>query len=80
MWENVGERLHKPLKVFPYGNGDEVMLFGSVVYRLKNGQQAAKDWAAYARFAKDAGGSLRMDFYQVYLDPMVGHNQRCPCT
>jgi len=68
MWEHVASRKHKPLKVFPYGpNSDEVMLYGTVVYGLKNGNTSGLDWAARAHFVEE-GGSIKMDFYQVYLD------------
>lgn len=68
MWEKVQNRLHRPLKVFPYGpNASEVMLFGTVQYGLKGGGQSSVDWAAYARLKK-VNGSLKMDLYQVYLD------------
>ncbi|TKA70184.1 hypothetical protein B0A49_02719 [Cryomyces minteri] len=68
MWEKVASRKHKPLKVFPYGsNADEVMLFGSVDYGLKDGRSASVDWAGRAHLVK-VDGKVKMDFYQVYLD------------
>lgn len=67
MWEKVQNRLHRPLKIFPYGpNANEAMLFGTVQYGLKSGGQSTVDWAAYARLKK-VDGSVKMDFYQVYL-------------
>ncbi|KAI7544117.1 hypothetical protein KC331_g6995 [Hortaea werneckii] len=68
MWEKVAKRSHKPVKIFPFGAGsDEVMLFGTVDYELKDGKKASVDWAARAHFAQE-DGALKMDFYQVYLD------------
>ncbi|EON63447.1 hypothetical protein W97_02675 [Coniosporium apollinis CBS 100218] len=68
LWEKVSGRLHKPLKVFPYGaNADEVMLFGTVDYELKDGRKANVDWSAHAHLVKQEG-KVKMDFYQVYLD------------
>lgn len=67
MWEKVAKRSHKPVKIFPFGAGsDEVMLFGTVDYELKDGKKASVDWAARAHFAQE-DGALKMDFYQVYL-------------
>lgn len=67
MWEKVSSRHHKPLKIFPYGsNADEVMLYGTVDYGLKDGKSAAVEWAGHAHLVKD-GGVVKMDFYQVYL-------------
>lgn len=67
MWEHVASRKHKPLKVFPFGpNANEVMLYGTVGYGLKNGKSSEIDWAARAHLVED-GGSMKMDFYQVYL-------------
>lgn len=67
MWEKVAKRSHKPAKIFPFGAGsDEVMLFGTVDYELKDGKKASVDWAARAHFAQE-DGALKMDFYQVYL-------------
>ncbi len=71
LWEKVSGRLHKPLKVFPYGaNADEVMLFGTVDYELKDGRNASVDWSAHAHLVKE-DGKVKMDFYQVYLVSVV---------
>ncbi|KAF2092313.1 hypothetical protein K490DRAFT_70916 [Saccharata proteae CBS 121410] len=68
MWEKVSARSHKPLKVFPLGaNADEVMLYGTVEYVLKDGRQSGVDWAARACLVKE-GEDVKMRFYQVYLD------------
>jgi len=41
MWTAVASRLHSPLKVFPFGSGsNEVMLYGTVTYTLKDGRKA----------------------------------------
>ena len=67
MWEKVQSRIHRPLKIFPYGpNANEVMLFGTVQYGLKTGGQSSVDWAAYAHLKK-IDGSVKMDFFKVYL-------------
>lgn len=67
MWEKVARRSHKPAKVFPFGSGsNDVMLYGTVDYELKDGKGTSVDWAARAHFVEEAG-SLKMDFYQVYL-------------
>ncbi|PVI02910.1 hypothetical protein DM02DRAFT_558876 [Periconia macrospinosa] len=70
LWEKVSSRVHKPLKIFPYGpNSDQVMLHGTVKYGLKAGGEASLDWAAYARLVKSSDdGAVKMSFYQVYLD------------
>ncbi|KAL1305560.1 hypothetical protein AAFC00_007166 [Neodothiora populina] len=68
MWEKVSSRNHKPIKIFPFGSGaDEVMLYGTVDYVLKDGKKASVDWSARAHLVKE-GGAVKMDFYQVYLD------------
>jgi len=68
LWASVSSRLHTVLKVFPFGpNADEVMLYGTVKYNLKNGNEAIIDWAAHAHLVQE-GESIKMDFYQVYLD------------
>lgn len=67
MWEKVASRKHTPLKIFPFGpNSNELMLYGTVEYGLKNGGQNMIDWAARAHVVKDQG-RMKMDFYQVYL-------------
>lgn len=67
MWEKIASRRHRPLKVFPYGSkSNEVMLFGTVHYGLKDGREASVDWAARAHLVKE-NGDVKMDFYQVYL-------------
>lgn len=41
LWEKVASRLHRATKIFPYGeDADEVMLFGTVEYVLKDGRKA----------------------------------------
>ncbi|KAF2798106.1 hypothetical protein K505DRAFT_414601 [Melanomma pulvis-pyrius CBS 109.77] len=68
LWDKVASRLHRPLKIFPFGPGsDEVMLHGTVTYGLKAGGESSIEWAAYAHLVK-VDGVVKMDFYQVYLD------------
>lgn len=67
LWEKVSNRAHFPEKVYPFGaNSDEVMLYGTVNYELKDGRKATVDWAARAHMIKEEG-QVKMDFYQVYL-------------
>lgn len=74
MWEKVSSRRHNPVKIFPFGAGaDEVMLYGTVEYGLKDGKQASVEWAARAHLVKEEGGVVKMDFYQVYLVSFCFH-------
>lgn len=67
MWEKIVRRKHTALKVFPFGpDANEVMLYGTVQYGLKDGREATVDWAARAHLVKK-DGAVMMDFYQVYL-------------
>ena len=68
MWEKVAKRSHKPSKIYSFGKYSyDVMIHGTVDYELKDGKRAEDiEWAARARFAGE-GGSLKMEFYQVYL-------------
>ncbi|KAE8451295.1 hypothetical protein EG329_004460 [Mollisiaceae sp. DMI_Dod_QoI] len=67
LWEKVASRLHRPLKIFPFGeNADEVMLYGTVAYTLKDGRKADIDWSARANMVND-GGKWKLKYYQVYL-------------
>ncbi|KAF1968234.1 hypothetical protein BU23DRAFT_558651 [Bimuria novae-zelandiae CBS 107.79] len=68
LWEKVAARAHNPTKIFPFGpDSNEVMLHGTVHYRLKAGDESDVDWAARARLVKE-GEKVKMEFYQVYLD------------
>ncbi|KAK4635397.1 hypothetical protein CLAFUW4_00642 [Fulvia fulva] len=68
MWEKVAKRSHVPQQLYPFGSGsDDIMLYGTVDYELKDGKSANVEWAARAHFT-NAEGDLKMDFYQVYLD------------
>lgn len=68
MWDKVAKRSHKPVQLFAFGAGsDDVMLYGTVDYTLKDGRGTTVDWSARAHFTKEADGGLKMDFYQVYL-------------
>ncbi len=67
MWEKIAKRSHKPEKIFSFGPGsNEVMLYGTVKYELKDRKKTEVEWSARARFV-DEGGALKMEFYQVYL-------------
>lgn len=68
MWEKVAKRSHVPKQLFGLGKGseEEVMLYGTVDYTLKDGRGTTVDWSARAHFVKE-GEELKMDFYQVYL-------------
>ncbi|KAL4911259.1 hypothetical protein BDW74DRAFT_172727 [Aspergillus multicolor] len=69
LWTHVASRKHTPTKVF-FGGEDELMLYGTVEYVLKNnpnGEPTEVQWAGRVVF--DFGEGVRMRFYQVYLDP-----------
>ena len=77
MWEKVAKRSHTPKQIYPLGSdSDDVMLYGTVDYELKDGKKAGVDWSARARFAKEEG-ALKMEFYQVYLVRLVSLNFAC---
>ncbi|KAF1985230.1 hypothetical protein K402DRAFT_334814 [Aulographum hederae CBS 113979] len=68
LWEKVASRSHKPLKVFPSGpNSNEVMIYGTVDYKLKDGRESSVDWAARGVLVEEDGKTRWAD-YQVYLD------------
>jgi len=76
MWTTVASRLHTPHKIFPFGSGSsEVMLYGNVVYTLKDGRKADVEWGARASLVKD-GGRWKLQFYQVYLDSAAAQNAK----
>jgi len=68
LWSGpVKTRKHTLEKIFPFGNdSNEVMLYGSVDYGLKNGKALTVEWAGRAIMVEHQDG-LRMGFYQVYL-------------
>lgn len=72
MWSAVASRLHDPLKIFPFGDGNEFMLYGTVAYELKDGRKAEVEWAGRAELVQ-VNGEWRFKYYQVYL---VSH---CNC-
>jgi len=81
LWSGpVVSRLHTVEKIFPFGdNSNEVMLYGTVKYGLKNGKTVVVDWSGRALLVKAAGPAgtkkaMRMSFYQVYMDPTVVAN------
>jgi hypothetical protein len=63
----IKTRKHTLEKIFPFGrDSGEVMLYGTVFYALKNGNEVTVDWAGHAVMAEHQG-ALRMQLYQVYL-------------
>ncbi|CAK1355341.1 hypothetical protein CB0940_00929 [Cercospora beticola] len=76
MWEKVAKRSHKPAQLYAFGSGsDDIMLYGTVDYTLKDGRGTTVDWSARAHFSQ-VGGELKMDFYQVYLDTAAMANAK----
>jgi hypothetical protein len=72
----VASRLHTINKIFPFGsNSNEVMLYGSVAYTLKDGRKANVEWGARANLVQD-GGNWKLRFYQVYLDSAAMQNAK----
>lgn len=50
MWVTVASRLHTPVKIFPFGSGaDELMLYGTVKYELKDGRKTEVSCAVLCR-------------------------------
>jgi hypothetical protein len=67
MWTNVAKRLHKPVKIFPFGPiVEELMLYGTVAYELHDGRKTEVDWAARAQLVKEEE-RWKFGLYQVYL-------------
>jgi hypothetical protein len=67
MWAAISKRHHVVTKVYPSTSDseDELMLFGTVDYELKNGKKLSSDWAGRMVFE---GTGEKMKFYQVWLD------------
>ncbi|PWY69109.1 hypothetical protein BO70DRAFT_432604 [Aspergillus heteromorphus CBS 117.55] len=66
MWDAIEKRTHRPLQVFPFGRGlDVVMIHRTVEYVFKDGGQKTVDWAARCQLAELRGSRIRS--YQVYL-------------
>ena len=62
-------RKHSIAKIFPFGdNSNEVMLYGTVEYGLKNGKEVLVEWAGRAVLTEDKHNKWKMHFYQVYMD------------
>lgn len=84
MWEKVRARKHAPEAVFPAtfrkgtdgdgdgdGDGGEMgyMLFGTVHYTLRTGEEKEMAWAGHARLREAAEGKLAYTYYRVYIQP-----------
>lgn len=48
----------------------ELLVNGSIWYRLKNGVKIDADFASYMHFVKQGGGEWQVEFYEVYLDSL----------
>jgi len=76
MWVAVAKRLHSPAQIFPFGsNSNEVMIYGTVAYTLKDERKVNVEWAARANLVKE-GGAWKMEYYQVYLDTAAMQNAK----
>ncbi|CEJ54255.1 hypothetical protein PMG11_00575 [Penicillium brasilianum] len=71
LWTHVASRKHTPTHIF-FGGENEIMLYGGVNYRLKADPErdVYVPWAGRVVFAlQKEGEDVKMQFYQVYLDP-----------
>ncbi|KAL4896673.1 hypothetical protein BDV59DRAFT_199030 [Aspergillus ambiguus] len=68
LWTHVAARSHFPARIY-FGGKNELMLYGTVKYRLKAdpSNEVEVPWAGRVVFADDEK-NLKMKFYQVYLD------------
>jgi hypothetical protein len=87
MWEKVSERKHTVSKVFPaqfLGSNEEgkesstheptraeVMILGSVDYKLKAGGEQSVAWAGHGMLRRESdemgGGQWKFEYYKVWL-------------
>ncbi|KAF2116656.1 hypothetical protein BDV96DRAFT_645073 [Lophiotrema nucula] len=68
MWNGVPKRIHRPLKVYPFGDdADEVTIIGMVEYWNDDGSYAKKDMAARAKYSRKSDGGIEMSSLQVWL-------------
>jgi hypothetical protein len=50
-------------------NTQEVIMNGSIWYKLKNGVRADADWATWTVLKDQGDGDLKISYYKVYVDP-----------
>ena len=69
MWDGVPKRIHRPKKIFPFGNNaSEVAIIGTVEYWPDDEPYVKKDMAAVARYQKnERTGNVEMSRLQVWL-------------
>jgi hypothetical protein len=69
MWNGVPKRIHRPSKIFPFGdNASEVVIIGSVEYWMDDGSYVKKDMAAHAKYQRNPKTSgIEMSSLQVWL-------------
>jgi hypothetical protein len=69
MWNGVPKRIHRPLKVFPFGeNAKEVIIIGSVEYWMDDRSYVKKAMAAHAKYQRNPKTSgIEMSSLQVWL-------------
>jgi hypothetical protein len=48
----------------------ELLVNGSIWYRLKNGKKIDADFASYMNFVKQPDGQWQVELYEVYLDSL----------
>ncbi|KAF2659435.1 hypothetical protein K491DRAFT_712711 [Lophiostoma macrostomum CBS 122681] len=69
MWSGVAKRVHRPTKIYPFGNdASEVTIIGTVEYWPDDGSYLKKDMAAVAKYQKNLRtGLVEMSRLQVWL-------------
>jgi hypothetical protein len=69
MWNGVPRRLHRPKKVYPFGDDpNEVVIIGTVEYWPDDGSYKMQAMSAQARYQKNVATSkIEMTSLQVWL-------------
>jgi hypothetical protein len=69
MWETVERRLHRPVKVFPFGDrATEFVVIGTVEWCAKDGNYSKLNMAGHFKCRRDAkSGTVGISSVRIWL-------------
>ncbi|KAF2639179.1 hypothetical protein P280DRAFT_55705 [Massarina eburnea CBS 473.64] len=68
MWDGVSKRLHRPQKIFPFGDDpNELVIIGTVEHWLEHGPYQKQDMAARVKYQRSLTGRVEVSSMQVWL-------------
>lgn len=69
MWDTIEKRLHRPSKVFPFGDrASEFVVIGTVEWWARDGNYSKLNMAGHFQFRRDAkSGAMEISWGRIWV-------------